>query len=42
MSTAFAKDRLAGFGVDRAVLRRVPQTPEQLAGLDLSRGSLPQ
>jgi len=36
------KDRLAGFGVDRAVLRRVPQTPEQLAGLDLSRGSLPQ
>ena len=28
------KDRLAGFGVDRAALRRVPQTPEQLAALE--------
>jgi len=28
------KDRLATFGVDRATLRRVPQTPAQLAALE--------
>ena len=31
------KDRLATFGVERAALRRVPQTPDQLAALEAAR-----